>query len=212
MLTELAIVGALHIGAMVSPGPDLAILMSNALAGRLRNIVAVAVGYAMASATHVILVTSGLWLVVVNNDTFANYLVFFGAGFSILVGVLFLKQTDSFDYGETGSQAARARSASTTWSFLQAVIANLSNIRAVIYFIAVFSQLVDADTSNGVKAAWVFYIFALSLLGTLAIGLGLRRLGGVVTSERTQRILRVGVGGSLIVLGLVLLATNVRGF
>jgi threonine/homoserine/homoserine lactone efflux protein len=212
MLTELAIVGALHIGAMVSPGPDLAIVMSNALSGRLRNIVAVAIGYATASAIHVILVTSGLWLVVVNNDALANYLVFFGAGFSILVGVLFLKQTDSFDYSATGSRAAGTRSVRTAWSFTQAVIANLSNIRAVIYFIAVFSQLVDAETSNEVKAGWVLYIFVISLVGTLAIGLGLRRLGGVVTSERTQRLLRAVVGGSLIVLGLVLLATNVRGF
>ncbi len=206
MLTELAIVTALHIGAMISPGPDLAILMSNTLTGRRRNIVSVALGYGLASATHVILVTSGLWLVVVNNDTLANYLVFFGAGFSILVGILFLKQTDSFDYSATGANAT-----GTSWSFLQAVIANLSNIRAVIYFIAVFSQLVDSETSNATKVAWVVYFFGLSFVGTLLIGLGLRRLGGVATGERTQRILRAAVGGSLILLGLVLLATNVRG-
>lgn len=206
MLREILIVGALHVGAMISPGPDLAILMSNALTGQRRKILSVAFGYAAASATHVVLVTSGLWLVVVNNDALANYVVFFGAGFSILIGVLFLKQTDSFDYGRTGSEAA-----GNTWSFLQAVIANISNIRAIIYFIAVFSQLVDERTTNTEKAVWVFYIFGLSFFGALVIGLGLRRLGAVATGERTQRLLRAAVGGSLILLGLVLLATNLRG-
>ncbi|MGI9596332.1 MAG: LysE family translocator [Acidimicrobiales bacterium] len=206
MLRQLLVVGALHIGAMISPGPDLAILMSNALTGQRRKILSVAFGYALASATHVVLVTSGLWLVVVDNDTLSNYMVLFGAGFSILVGVLFLKQKDSFDYGQTGSEAA-----GNTWSFLQAVIANLTNIRAVIYFIAVFSQLLDEGTTDGEKVAWVAYIFGLSFAGTLAIGLAIRRVGAVVTSDRTQRLMRAAVGGSLILLGLILLATNLRG-
>lgn len=191
---------------MISPGPDLAIVMSNALTGRRAKILSVALGYGLASAAHVALVTSGLWLVVVNNDALANYLVFFGAGFSILIGVLFLRQGDSFDYSQVRSEAA-----GNTWSFLQAMIANLTNIRAVIYFIAVFSQLVDGQTTNTEKVVWVVFIFLLSFLGALVIGLGLRRLGSVVTSPRTQRFMRTAVGGSLILLGLVLLATNLRG-
>lgn len=203
MLGEAIVVAVLHAGAMISPGPDLAILMSNAFTGQRRKVVSVAVGYALASATHVVLVTTGLWLAVVDNESLSRYVAFFGGGFAILVGALFLAQRDSFDYTQ-----AESRALGNTWSFLQAVIANLTNIRAIVYFIAVFSQLVDEDTGNGEKVFWVAFIFVWSFLGALAIGIGLQRVGAFATSERTQRLLRYGVGGSLIALGVVLVVTN----
>ena len=195
------VVAGIHAGAMLLPGPDLAILMSNALSGDKKRIFLVALGYATACAVHSILVISGLWFVVFNNPGLSKYLIYFGSAFFIFVGISVIKQKSGFQYLSRDSGS---------WSFAQGVIANISNIKAIVYFIALYSQFITVETSTTEKAIWIVYIFVLSLAGAFSIGLLILRLGSVVTNENNQRKLKNIVGNILVIIGIAILIANIE--
>lgn len=185
---------------MLLPGPDMAILIANSVEGRRRRIFSVALGYATACVIHSVLVLSGLWLIVLSDPMAKGALVYFGAAFFVFVGITVLR---------SGASGAGPTVQAGAWPFAQGAIANLSNIKAIVYFIALYGQIIDAQTSLGQKALWVGFIFALSLFGAFAIGLGIRRAGRVLTSPTAQRRIGQVVGTMLIVIGLGLAAVHI---
>lgn len=199
MVQEMIIVAGIHIGAMLLPGPDFAVLLTNALSGLRKRVVLVSLGYAAACVVHSILVISGLWLILLKHSFFSNYLAYFGAAFFIFMGVSVIKKQANY---QTEINNAH------TWSFVHGFLANISNPKAIVYFIALYSQIIDPWTTVHEKAGWIVYIFVLSWLGAFLIGLVILRVGNIFLNDRIQLRLQKIVGWVLVIIGLGMLISQ----
>ena len=184
-LSLLLTLALIHAVALVSPGPDFAIMVKIATQQSRSAAVAAAVGISVAIVAHTILSLTGVSLVIKSSHTLyllvqiigACYLAWMGwgalrAAFAVLATS---KGTQGVnDSGMSGS-AVTPVPLGTTMSpkqgFLTGLYTNLLNPKALVFFLTLFSALITPSVTVSTKVAAAMLLLLLSLLwfGFLAL-------------------------------------------
>ena len=144
-----------HIIALTSPGPDTAIVIRQvSLYGRKSGVLA-ALGIGLGIYIHCLLAINGLSLLVVSNVLYKFIISVVGSTYILYLGIKMLIPQP--DIKEKEAQDKKPSS-----SFFIGLITNLFNIKAFIFFVSLFSILVDSI--NGLY----FYIYPLYFAFTSA--------------------------------------------
>ena len=144
-----------HIIALTSPGPDTAIIIRQvSLYGRKSGVLA-ALGIGLGIYIHCLLAINGLSLLVVSNVLYKFIISVVGSTYILYLGIKMLIPQP--DIKEKEAQDKKPSS-----SFFIGLITNLFNIKAFIFFVSLFSILVDSI--NGLY----FYIYPLYFAFTSA--------------------------------------------
>ena len=137
-----------HIIALTSPGPDTAIVIRQvSLYGRKSGVLA-ALGIGLGIYIHCLLAINGLSLLVVSNVLYKFVISVIGSTYILYLGIKMLMPQPNTKEKETHNKKASS-------SFFIGLITNLFNIKAFIFFVSLFSILVDSI--NGLY----FYIYPL---------------------------------------------------
>jgi len=198
--TAWAMVAGINILAILSPGPDFAITLRNTLARGIRAGVLTAVGIACGLSVHVAYTLAGLSVVIAQSAVLFTIFKALGAAYLIWIGAQALRAQPR---GETDPSADTAPVMRGRAAFLSGFLTNVLNPKVALYFLALFTQVIDPDTSLTEKSlygatmmmetALVFSTIALlvgqppmrrayqraahwidRVLGVVFIGLGLR--------------------------------------
>jgi len=144
-----------HIIALTSPGPDTAIVIRQvSLYGRKSGVLA-ALGIGLGIYIHCLLAINGLSLLVVSNVLYKFIISVIGSTYILYLGIKMLMPQPNTKEKETHDKKASS-------SFFIGLITNLFNIKAFIFFVSLFSILVDSI--NGLY----FYIYPLYFAFTSA--------------------------------------------
>ena len=144
-----------HIIALTSPGPDTAIIIRQvSLYGRKSGVLA-ALGIGLGIYIHCLLAINGLSLLVVSNVLYKFIISVVGSTYILYLGIKMLMPQPNTKEKETHDKKASS-------SFFIGLITNLFNIKAFIFFVSLFSILVDSI--NGLY----FYIYPLYFAFTSA--------------------------------------------
>lgn len=144
-----------HIIALTSPGPDTAIIIRQvSLHGRRSGILA-ALGIGVGIYIHCLLAINGLSLLVVSNALYKFIISVVGSTYILYLGIkMLMSRSNSIQMDLIERKASS--------SFFIGLITNLFNIKAFIFFVSLFSILVDSI--NGLY----FYIYPLYFAFTSA--------------------------------------------
>lgn len=140
-MNEAAAVVALTTIAVISPGPDFAMVTRNALTLSRRAGLWTALGIAAGVVAHVTLTLAGLGLVVQAAPQALDALGLAGAGWLIWLGARMLAPT-----ADAGPAPERPAAADARAAFRVGLVTNLLNPKTLIFVISLFSQVVDAQT------------------------------------------------------------------
>ena len=144
-----------HIIALTSPGPDTAIVIRQvSLYGRKSGVLA-ALGIGLGIYIHCLLAINGLSLLVVSNVLYKFIISVIGSTYILYLGIKMLMPQPDIKENEVQDKKASS-------SFFIGLITNLFNIKAFIFFVSLFSILVDSI--NGLY----FYIYPLYFAFTSA--------------------------------------------
>ncbi|ART82645.1 lysine transporter LysE [Oceanisphaera profunda] len=185
----LALVAICVVGAM-SPGPSLAVVMRNTIRGGRSHGVLTAIGHGAGVGLYALLTALGLALIIANNPLLFNVIRYGGAAFLAWLGVkALLAKPQSAAAAETNEIAGRQG------AFEGFMVAFL-NPQLAIFFVALFSQFVHADTdwqqsmimmltAGGIDGAWYVLVALILSRGPVLAWLNaksvwLDRLSGVV--------------------------------
>jgi len=140
----LTILGAFGIGA-ISPGPDFAMVLRQSIAHGRSTAIVTSVGIASAILVHGTYTILGLGLIVAQSLIMFTILKFAGAAYLIWLGISALrapapKEDANFIEGKMSNQ-------SWVKAFSIGFLTNLLNPKAVLFFVALFSVLVSAQTA-----------------------------------------------------------------
>lgn len=139
--------------AVVSPGPDLVMAIRNSMLHSRRAGILTALGFALGVLIHVTYTIAGLAAIIAKSVVLFNILKYIGAAYLLYVGIKALRST-GMDASALSPDAA-PRSAMTD---LQAVrsgfITNLFNPKATMFFLALFSQIIDPAYSIGIQVTF----------------------------------------------------------
>ena len=135
------------VGAM-SPGPSLALIIRNSIKyGRVSGLLS-SVGHAIGIGIYASISVVGLQIILINNIFVFNTIQFCGSIFLLILGILFLKNS--------GEKLSLEDDQKNLNSFIQGFAISILNPKILIWFTAIFSQFIEASSTNMTKLTMVF--------------------------------------------------------
>jgi RhtB (resistance to homoserine/threonine) family protein len=168
-----------HMLAVMSPGPDFALVLRQSLAHGRRTAVWTAVGVGSAICLHVTYSLCGLGLLLRGSPVAFTALKFAGAAYLAWMGVRALRaQPLSPLAAGTGASARELPRAHAAWT--TGFLTNALNPKAALFFIALFASLISKATPLPVKAFYGVWV-SLTTMGWFSL------VAVALTRERMRR-------------------------
>ncbi len=192
-------VAIVHLLAVISPGPDFALVLKNGVSGSRSGGLWTCAGVAAGILVHVAYCLLGIGILISRSILLFNAIKWIGALYLLFIGGKAL-------LASTGTHAldVHAERRVQPWRrwFAEGFLCNALNPKATVFFLALFTQVISPSTPVAMQlfyglymSAQTFVWFALlsSLLNVSVVRRGVTRLHGVI-----DRVM----GGVLILLGL----------
>ena len=136
-----------HLIALTSPGPDTAIVLRQvSLHGRVEGIKA-AIGIGLGIYVHCLLAINGISLIILSNELYKLIISLIGGAYIFYLGMTMLVSNSQVSTEINNNQSKN--------SFLNGLITNIFNIKAFLFFVSLFSIIID--NLNGIY----FYIYPI---------------------------------------------------
>jgi len=136
-----------HLIALTSPGPDTAIVLRQvSLHGRVEGIKA-AIGIGLGIYVHCLLAINGISLIILSNDLYKLIISLIGGAYIFYLGMTMFLSNSQVSTEINNNQSKN--------SFLNGLITNIFNIKAFLFFVSLFSIIID--NLNGIY----FYIYPI---------------------------------------------------
>lgn len=146
---------------MLSPGPDFFLVIRNAARYPRAAAMMTAFGVICGVATHMAYCVAGLAVVITTTPWLFNVLKYAGAAYLIWIGIqaLLARGGSKMDVSNLTQQSVSLKKA-----FLQGYLCNLLNPKATLFFLAMFTQVLNIHSGLGEKLWYAMIIWLLSLV------------------------------------------------
>jgi RhtB (resistance to homoserine/threonine) family protein len=205
-LTEWLIVFAMCLVAMMSPGPDFVMAVRNSLVYSRKSGIFTAFGFASGVCIHVAYCIVGIAAVISQSILAFNILKYIGAAYLVYVGWGALR-SKGFSNSVNGTEQARDITPLKAWSM--GFVTNVFNPKATMFFLALFTQVIDTHTPFSVQILYGITAVVLNVLWFSFVAIVLThkpiKEKFLSFSKWIDRI----CGGLMIALGLKLALTKV---
>jgi RhtB (resistance to homoserine/threonine) family protein len=192
----------LSIVALVSPGPDFAIIVRNSLIYSRKTAILTALGIALGIMVHVIYSILGLRFIIDKISLLIELFKYMGAGYLFYIGYKGISAKKH--YANTIS-SIRSKDMTSIAAIRSGFLTNALNPKAMLFFLSLFSILVTPDTPMLIINIYASIIFITTFLWFSFVALCLSgkkmRERFIALSHWIERI----TGGLLIIIGIKLL-------
>jgi len=161
-------VAVLHFVASTSPGPDIFLVLGNSMRDGARAGVATAAGIVSGVAMQIALCIGGLAVLVAENPALHRVLIGAGGGWLVYIGVRAMLPARNAGPVASATTAPRAAHRS---HYAQGLITNLLNVKALLFFLALFTYVMDPALPLWVKLACGVEMVTVQMLSFGAIAL-----------------------------------------
>ena len=127
-----------HLIALTSPGPDTAIIVRQVnIHGRRAGIYA-AIGIGIGIYSQCLLAINGISLFIISNDLYKFIISLIGSIYIIYLGIMMVLP------GVNSDSSNKINRSSLYGSFLSGLVTNILNFKAFIFFVSLFSILMES--------------------------------------------------------------------
>ena len=141
-MVEFFTVAILHLFAVASPGPDFALVTRQSLRYNRKVAIWTSLGIGVGILFHSLLAITGLVLLITSNELFSTILKIIGSFYLLYLGVnsiLGSKGLGNIEQENTNTDKFNG--------FLAGLITNVTNIKAILFFITVFSVVIGTGNN-----------------------------------------------------------------
>ena len=196
MLHQILTIVVITALVMLSPGPDMVIVMRNVHVGGRPAGLRTALGMVVGSLVHIAYCVAGIGWLLSHSILAFGLLKYAGAAYLIYLGVSSLRASAVSLKSSIGMTAKSP----SPW-FLQGFTTNVLNPKATLFYLGVFTTVITPDTSMRATAVLIavmltvsvsFWLLFVQTIGTSFVRRVLNR--GQKTVNRLFGILLVGLG------------------
>ncbi|GAB3481910.1 LysE family translocator [Marinomonas epiphytica] len=182
-IAMLATLATVHFIALISPGPDFALVVQNASRYGRQTGSFVALGLSLGILTHAILSIVGVSLVVQQNPLLFQMLQIAGGLYLLYLGFNALLATyKNWSQQHTLTLPSEMLISHRRQAFSKGFITNILNPKALVFFVSLMSSLIPVTTSWEIKVSALILIWGLSITWFSA-------LAWLLTKPSSQKIL-----------------------
>lgn len=142
--------------AMMSPGPDMFLLIKNGICYSRRNAILTVVGITTGLLFHMSLAILGLAIVISSNEIIFTVLRYLGAFYLLFIGIQALREKA----GEIEFESYTFLNVSAARAYLDGLFCNLLNVKATLFILSVFTQLIDPGLGLMQKFGYAFILLS----------------------------------------------------
>ena len=146
---------------MISPGPDFFLIIKNAARYQRSAAMMTALGIIVAIALHMSYCVAGLAVLITTTPWLFNILKYAGAAYLIWIGIksLMPQKAQSVDLMSNQHEHVTFKKA-----FMQGFLCNVLNPKATLFFLAIFTQVLNVDSTFSEKLWFAFIIWGLAVI------------------------------------------------
>ncbi|AKE52946.1 lysine transporter LysE [Kangiella geojedonensis] len=155
---QFLLIASAHLLAVMSPGPDFAIVMRQSLVFGKRFAIITSLGIGLAIFVHVAYAVLGIGLLIQSTEWLFKLIQLAGAGYLIYIGYSALQAKPDNSSANAASQSGKAKALdkrnimTDRKAFRQGFVTNVLNPKATLFFLSLFTTLVDATTPLAVQS------------------------------------------------------------
>ena len=147
---------------MISPGPDFFLVLKNSLSYNRKMALMTCLGVISAIAIHMSYCVAGIAVLIITTPWLYNALRYAGAAYLLWIGIkALLAKNSGATYVTKQSQQLNITAKA---AFMQGLLCNLLNPKATLFFLAIFTQLLNAHSTIMDKLLVAFIIWFEALL------------------------------------------------
>lgn len=201
-LPELITIIVVHILGVMSPGPDFAIVTRTSLLYNRRSALLTALGVAIGIITHITYALVGVAFIIERSIILFSTVKLLGAAYLIYIGYKSLRVKKQI-VTETTADIKIVKTLSAGQALRQGFITNALNPKAALYFLSVFTQVINPHTPTGVQALYgvVMIILTFAWFGSLAL---------ILTNEKIKKPFSKIQHGLEKCFGVILIALGIK--
>ncbi len=144
-LTQFLTVAIVHLFAVMSPGPDFAVVTKNSLLHSRKIGIYTSLGIALGISVHIAYSLLGIGLVISKSIILFSVIKYLGAAYLIYIGYLSLRAKPQATTDGVGQVAEKTPL--SHWSAIKTgFLTNVLNPKATMFFLALFTQVIDPAT------------------------------------------------------------------
>jgi RhtB (resistance to homoserine/threonine) family protein len=197
MLDQILVIVSVTILAMVTPGPDMVLVLRNTVVSGRRAGLHTSIGILSGNLIHISYCVLGVGLIISQSIVAFSVLKAAAAAYLIYLGIM------SFRAGARTLDTSNIdrRQSDTAW-FLQGFVNNLLNPKGTLFYLGVFTVVITPDTSAGTMVVLIFAMMLVSASFWLFFVYTLDRPTIRRGMDRSQQIVNRMCGVLFILLGL----------
>ena len=172
-MREFLLVAGIHLLAVMSPGPDFAMVLRNSVVYSRRVGVLAAVGLACGIMLHITYSLLGVGLIISQSIVLFNAIKLLGAVYLIYVGFKSLLAKKEDVQEDVTYKEVKTKEVSDLQAIKMGFLTNALNPKATLFFLALFTQVISPTTPVGLKmiygaemtiATFVWFAFVALIL------------------------------------------------
>ena len=188
-VTSLIPVAFVLAGGAISPGPSLAVVLRNTIAGGRARGIACSIGHGLGLGIYVFLAISGIAILKSGGGLFSTTLDLAGGAFLIWVAISMLRASGADGKKENTSDEDELQGNENRQGFVEGFLIAIFNPKIFVFLTAIFSQFIAAGMPLSdrliitflalvIDTSW-YIIVAISLSGTSLLE-GLKKRGKLI--------------------------------
>ena len=166
---QLLTITIIQLVAIMSPGPDFAIICRNSLMYSRRTGIYSALGISLGIIVHVTYTLVGIGVIISKSIVLFSTIKLLGAAYLIYIGYKSLKAKPSKEISTTKSKQDLSRLQAIKIGF----ITNILNPKVTLFFFSLFTQVISPNTPAIIRMLYglQMFVFTLSWFTLLAIAI-----------------------------------------
>lgn len=202
-ITQLITVAAVHLLAVISPGPDFAIVARNSLVHSRKIALYTALGVALGISVHVAYSILGIGLLISQSILLFNIIKYIGAGYLIYIGIKSLRAKPSpIQESSPETQTAETKTTTITAAIWTGFLTNVLNPKATLFFLALFTQVIDPATPKFIQLIFGIEMMVITFVWFSIIALAFSHSAIKPKISKFQGRIEKVTGAVLIALGI----------
>ncbi|GEM77338.1 LysE family translocator [Vibrio sagamiensis] len=165
--TVLLTLATIHFIALMSPGPDFALVVQNATRYGRQTGFYIALGLSVGIALHSFLSLTGVSFVIHQHPLVYTVIQFMGGSYLLYLGIKALRGVISLIKTPNSDQQSKPTSlviSNKRHAFTKGFMTNILNPKALVFFVSLMSSIVPVGMSTVGKAIALVILFVLSLV------------------------------------------------
>lgn len=187
--------------ALISPGPDLMVTLKQTINYGKKYAYISSVGIGFGILVHLLYTFLGLELILRVFPQFLTFMKICGALYLIYLGISSFKNSAE-DIKIVSNQAVEY---SYKKSFITGFVCNVLNPKATLFFVSIFTTIVDINTPFYIQSVYILYCILATIFWFMLIANILSRKNNMDLLNKYRSTIDKSIGAVLILLGLAFL-------